>query len=261
MTTPSNHSGQDITLEQLLRRGDVWRGQSQRFAHQAAVDTGHSILNDALLHKGWPLASLVEICQPNIGGQSEWLLMAPALRQLTVGYTVLLNPPAMPFAAGLIQLGLDLDRLLIVRTAHKSDFLASFVELTRSEICAAVLAWQPKQNLSYTELRKCLLAAADRQGLTLLFRPANVQKQSSPAVLRILTKLNDQTLELHIFKQKGWLGSAATQTLHLPLPEIWTPIAPHSQLDQNYSPPHQSDAQLTQKKALKSQPDIRRNKP
>lgn len=249
MAVHSNRPDKNIALEQLLRRGDVWRGQSQRFAHQAAVDTGHSILNDALLHKGWPLASLVEVCQPNIGGQSEWLLMAPALRQLTRGYTVLLNPPTMPFAAGLIQMGLDLNRLLIVQTANKNDFLASFVELARTEICAALLAWQPKQNLSYTELRKCLLAAADRQGLTLLFRPANVQGQSSPAVLRVMARLNDQTLALHIFKQKGCLGTAATKTLHLPLPETWMPIAPYAQLDQADS------------LDPVPQPDLRRSKP
>jgi len=252
MTDRQNRPDKDLTLEQLLHRGDVWRGQSQRFTPRAAVDTGHSILNDALLHKGWPLGSLVEVCQPTIDGQSEWLLMAPALRQLTRGYTVLLNPPAMPFAAGLIQLGLDLNRLLIVQTANKSDFLTSFVELARTEICTALLAWQPKQNLSYTELRKCLLAAAERQGLSLLFRPASVQRQSSPAVLRIQARLNAQTLELHIFKQKGWLGAAADQTLHLPLPETWMPVASYPQLDQ-----------LDQSNPLRPVPqsDLRRSKP
>jgi protein ImuA len=249
MTTHSNHPDKNLALEQLLRRSDVWRGQSQKLALQAALDTGHDILNAALLHKGWPLANLVEVCQANIEGQSEWLLMAPALRQLTSGYTVLLNPPAMPFAAGLIQLGLDLNRLLIVQTSNKNDFLTSFVELARTEICAALLAWQPKQNLSYTELRKCLLAAADHQGLTLLFRPASVQKQSSPAVLRIMARLSDQTLALHIFKQKGWLGAAAAQTLHLPLPETWMPAAPYAQLDQ------------TESVDPVPQPDLRRSKP
>lgn len=229
------HPDPDSTLEQLLRRGDIWRGQSQRAAPQTALNTGHERLNAALLHQGWPLATLVEVHQPHTAGQSEWLLLAPALRQLTVGYTVLLNPPALPFAAGLIQLGLDLDRLLIVQTPSKQDFLAGFVELARAEICAALLAWQPKHKLTYTELRKCLLASAECRGLRLMFRPAQVQQQSSPAVLRLTARLHSQTLELNIFKQKGWLGAAASRPLHLPLPENWMPLAPYGQLDQTPS--------------------------
>lgn len=232
MTCDKPTSTNRVILEQLLRRGDVWRGQSQRFVAQTTLDTGHSSLNEALLNKGWPLASLVEVCQPSVYGQSEWLLAAPALRNLSAGYTVLLNPPAMPFAPGLIQLGIDLDRLLIVQADKKADFLAAFVELARAEICVALLAWQPKQNLSYTELRKCLLASADGRGLAMLFRPATVRSQSSPASLRLFTQLNSQFLQIDIFKQKGWLGKDAAQTVHLPLPDIWMPVAAHAQLDQ-----------------------------
>jgi protein ImuA len=244
MTPPARHT--DALLEQLLRRGDIWRGQSQSAAPQTALDTGHAPLNEALLHKGWPLATLVEIHQ-ELAGQGEWLLLTPALRRLTAGYTVLLNPPALPFAAGLIQLGLDLDRLLVVQASSKPDFLAGFLELARSPICAALLAWQPKHNLSYTELRKCLLAANESRGLRLLFRPARVQQQSSPAVLRLATKLHSRALELHIFKQKGWLGAAASRPLQLPLPETWMPLAPYGQLDQS--------------SAAESQPDLRWSKP
>jgi len=227
------------SLEQLLRRGDVWRGQSQQFVPQAALDTGYAELNEHLLNHGWPLASLVEIDQPGgsraIGdniGCGEWLLLAPALRQLKEGYIVLLNPPAMPFAQGLIQAGMDLDRLLIVETEKKADFLASFTELARASICVALMAWQPKQNLTYTELRKCQLACNDGQGLYMLFRPLTAQQQSSPAALRLRTKLNFQALEIQITKQKGSLNKEH-QAIHLPVPETWLPQAPHAQLGQN----------------------------
>jgi protein ImuA len=239
---PAGHA----TLEQLLRRGDVWRGQSRPLAPQAALDTGHLSLNGALLHQGWPLASLVEVCQPDMCGQGEWLLTAPALRQLVAGYIVVLNPPAMPFAAGLIQLGLDLDRLLIVRADNKADFLAAWAELARAEICAALIAWQPKQNLSYTELRKCLLAAGDGKALCLLFRPAGVRRQSSPAALRLLTQLQAESLRIDIVKQKGWLGKSASQTLHLPLPDTWRPV---------------TDSALHQIDSATPTADLRRSKP
>lgn len=240
-----------VCLEQLLRRGDVWRGRSQCFVPQAALDTGHAELNAGLLNSGWPLASLVEICQPgalqgpaNTGAvsQGEWLLLTPALRQLKDGYTVLLNPPAKPFAPGLIQAGIDLDRLLIVEAEKKVDFLASFTELARAEICVAIMAWQPKQNLNYTELRKCQLACSDGKGLYLLFRPVSVQRQSSPAALRLRVKLHLRSLEIQIFKQKGSLNQADKTGIHLPLPETWLPVAPHPDLGRDTSDSSRSPA-------------------
>lgn len=232
-----------ITLEQLLQRGDIWRGQSQGFAPQAALDSGHSELNTYLLHKGWPLGSLVEICQPaalngaHVMSQGEWLLLAPALRQIKEGYTVLLNPPALPFAPGLIQAGMNLDHLLVVAAEKKADFLASFTELARADICTALMAWQPKHNLSYTELRKCQLACSEGKGLYLLFRPLSVQQQSSPAALRLRSQLHLRSLEIQIFKQKGSLNPANNTSIHLPLPETWLPIAAHANLGQEKSPP------------------------
>lgn len=222
------------SLEQLFRRGDVWRGKSQGFAPQAALDTGHAELNARLLHKGWPMASMVEVCQPKTGvlSQGEWLLFSPALKQLESGYVVLLNPPALPFAPGLIQAGIDLNRLLIVETEKKTDFLVSFTELARADICVALMAWQPKNNLSYTELRKCQLACNEGKGLFMMFRPASVQQQSSPAVLRLSTKLHASSLEIQIFKQKGSLNQTNDSSIYLPLPETWLPIAHHANLGQ-----------------------------
>jgi cell division inhibitor SulA len=182
---------------------------------------------------------LVEVCQPgalqgpaNTGAtsQGEWLLFAPSLHQLKEGYTVLLNPPATPFAPSLIQAGIDLDRLLIVEAEKKADFLASFTELARADICVAIMAWQPKQNLNYTELRKCQLACSDGKGLYILFRPISVQRQSSPAALRLRAKLHFRSLEVQIFKQKGLLSQASNTAIHLPVPETWLPVAPHAHL-------------------------------
>lgn len=84
-----------ITLEQLLLRDDMWMGHSNRFTVRAAVATGHDELNTALLNRGWPLASLVEVCQQ--GMQCEWQLFIPALLEMP-GLVVLLNPPATPFS-------------------------------------------------------------------------------------------------------------------------------------------------------------------
>lgn len=209
-----------------MLRGDIWRGQSQGFSPKVAVDTGYSALNAGLLANGWPLRSLIEVCQQNLSN-SEWLLMMPALLKTNGGYIVLLNPPAIPFCQALIQAGLDLERVLIVQVTTKADFLASFFELTRAEACDAVLAWQPKQALNYTELRKCLLATADGAGLYVMFRPASSQQQSSPAVLRILTQLTATDLHITILKEKGALQNQHSRPISLSVPTIWQGLLPH----------------------------------
>ena len=58
------------TLEQLLRREDLWRGDSQRFAAlRSVVGTGFDLLNAVLLGRGWPTGTLIEFCQD--GWQAE----------------------------------------------------------------------------------------------------------------------------------------------------------------------------------------------
>nr|MBX2859038.1 hypothetical protein [Cellvibrionaceae bacterium] len=208
----------DVSLKSILRRSDVWRGDSKRFATQHRLDTGYSALNKALLVKGWPLGDMLEVCQPVSYGHSEWLLLAPALRKLHGGYIVLLNPPAIPFCQGILQMGLDLNRIVVVQSAGRGDFLKSFVELARAKVCRALLAWSPNVALSYTDLRKCLLACSTTS-LTVLFRHRHALQQSSPAGLRLACEVNAQGLAIDIRKQKGLLAKRS-QVINLPLPRF-----------------------------------------
>src|SRR5690606_4245093 len=218
-----------LSLEQLLRRDDIWRGQCRSSGQQRALDTGHPQLNGGLLHGGWPLGALVEICQRPLQGERQ--LFLPALRAAGPGLVALLNPPAEPFSQALIQAGVDLDRLVVVKATDKASFLACFGELARSGGCGAVLGWQPRDNLSYTELRKCLLAAAEGSGLYAIFRPSPAQRQSSPAPLRLFCQLLPAGLEVTVFKQKGMLQRHQPRPLILPLPEGWQLAPAHSALD------------------------------
>lgn len=217
-----------ISLEQLLLRDDMWMGHSQRFSTRAAVETGYEELNTGLLNRGWPLGSLVEVCQH--GMQGEWQLLTPALLELP-GLIVLLNPPAAPFAQAFIQAEIDLERLLVVTASEKSHFIACFIELSRASI-GAVLAWQPKESMTYTELRKCQLAASEGTGMSVMFRPASAQQQSSPATLRIYAQIVPTGLEITVFKQKGHLQTQQARPIVLPLPERWKPALPYHALNQ-----------------------------
>jgi hypothetical protein len=228
MSTTSSDHPSDASLEQLLLRDDLWLGHSQRFTGRAAIATGHTLLDEQLLHQGWPLGTLIEVCQPQM--QGEWLLFAPALLQVS-GLIVLLNPPALPFAQAFIQAGFDLDRVLVVKATEKDPFIGCFTELARASV-GAVLAWQPAEAISYTELRKCLLSAADGTGLCVMFRPFAAQQQSSPARLRLFTRFIVDGLEVTLFKQTGYLQKQQPQPLVLELPDHWKAAPAYAALDQ-----------------------------
>lgn len=202
-------------------------GHSQRFTTRAAVGTGYEELNAGLLNKGWPLGSLIEVCQQ--GMQGEWHLFTPALVGLP-GLVVLLNPPATPFNQAFIQAGIDLERLIVVTAPEKSQLIACFIELSRASI-GAIFAWQPDEGMTYTELRKCQLATADAKGLSIMFRPASAQQQSSPASLRVYAQLIPSGLEVTVFKQKGHLQTQQAKPIVLALPEQWAPALPYHALN------------------------------
>lgn len=217
-----------VSLERLLLRDDTWMGHSQRFISRSALATGYEELNRGLLNQGWPLGCLIEVCQR--GMQGEWQLFTPALLHMP-GLIVLLNPPAVPFCQALIQSGIDLERLIVVNAAEKKHFIASFIELTRTTI-GSVLAWQPDDAPTYTELRKCLLATAEGKSLSVMFRPSTAQQQSSPAALRVFARIIPGGLEITVFKQKGSLQTQQPRPIVLALPDSWQPALAYHALNQ-----------------------------
>lgn len=219
-----------VSIEQLLLRDDTWLGHSGRFTSRKVVSTGYSELDEGLMNQGWPLNSLVEICQATM--QAEWQLCLPALQGMP-GLVVLLNPPATPFCQAFMQVGIDLERLVVVNAVEKSDFVASFIELARAGV-GTLLAWQPEDQLTYTELRKCSLATTEGTGLCIMFRPAEAQQQNSPAALRVFAQLVPDGLEITAFKQRGFLQKHQPRPMIIPLPDVWQPALPFYALNQKY---------------------------
>lgn len=225
------NTSDNAALEKLLQRSDIWRGRSAPVCNQTTLDSGFAPLNTQLLNQGWPCGSLIEICQP-APGHGDWLLLAPALQRLQQrhpqSHTVLLNPPALPFCQGLIPAGIPFSQLLLIRINTKADFVASFVELARASSCTLLVAWQPKQALNYSELRKCQLATAEGAGLYVLFRPLQALQQSSPAALRLQIQLEHSNLRILFIKQRGQLYQS--EAVNLPLPKHWLAATPHRML-------------------------------
>jgi len=230
MTEAASLNPLPISLQQLLQRDDVWQGSAKRYSSiVAAVPTGFAVLDAQLVNGGWPLGSLIEVCHHRM--QLEWQLFMAACLMMP-GLLVLVNPPAAPFAQAFIQAGLDLERLIIIHPSDNNQFIATFSELARANL-GAVMAWQPNQALSYTQMRKCVLAASEGQrGLNVLFRAAKELQQSSPAALRLFARLVQDGIEVSIVKQKGRLQTHQARPIKLPLPEQWQALPAHHQLGQ-----------------------------
>ncbi len=215
------------SLEQLLRRPDLWRGHSHRFTKEKGIDSGYPNLNQALQHEGWPNASLIEVCQAFHA--CEWWLFSPAIQTVlgaqAGGSIALINPPAMPFIQGLQKIGIDTRRLLIIDTKTPQDFVYSFTEVSQSPACPIIFAWQAQYTLPYTQLRKLQLCALEHYGLSVIFRHERVMSQSSPASLRLVLTPTEQYIHLNIVKQPGKLRHTH---IKLPIPDVWKALPTHS---------------------------------
>ncbi len=205
---PTDNLPTSAILNQLLGRGDIWVGCAKQTVARNTVSSGVELL-DTMLLGGWPLGSLLEICLQGATG-AEWILLSKSLAAQGSRPIFLLNPPMIPFGPALVEMGIDLNRVFVVRTDNKVSFVNAFVELARASHCSALLAWQPKESLTYTELRKFLLACSGGNGLYSLIRPASAQRESSPATLRLAVSVHGLDLKLSIFKQRGMLENYDT---------------------------------------------------
>lgn len=171
----------------------VWRADAlARHASPAGVvATGHALLDAELPGGGWPVGGLCEILQTH-SAQSEWRLLLPALcaaqkpaaRPDATSWVVLIGPPQVPFGPALAAQGLDVRRLLWVKAQASAERLWAAEQALRCAGVAAVLAWLPQ--VQAAQLRRLQMAALTHAKLLFVMRPASAQRESSPAVLRLV---------------------------------------------------------------------------
>lgn len=209
-------------LSALLARPDIWQASSPRqhgSGHNSGLNTGHSVLNQALHQGGWPLGAITEIlCDQRGIGELELLLPTLAEYARQDQKVVFISPPCIPYAPALMQAGIDPQHLVVIQAQTSTEQLWAADQLLRADVAGAVLCWLDQANLKQRQLRKLQLAARISHSLSLLFRPGHCAAEASPAALRI--ELSSQSTaepscHLHILKQRGgWAG----QTLTLPRP-------------------------------------------
>ncbi len=216
-----------MSLDALLRQGDVWRGSAQdprsREANATDLATGHAALDEALPGGGWPRGALTEILHPR-DGIGELQLVIPLLARLTAASRRVLwvDPPFIPYAPALELAGVSLYYTHVVRSDKAEDALWALEQSLRTGTCAAVLAWP--RNPTPPQLRRLQLAAETGDCAAFLFRPATVAGQTSPAALRLLLTPEARALKLDVIKCRGRFFS---RPIRLPLPPAHTDATAH----------------------------------
>jgi len=192
-------------LEQLLRHPGVWKA-GQDGSRRRVLPTGFPEL-DVALSGGWPVGRLIELLVEPYGiGELRLLMPALLARAGKCGanrWIILVAPPYIPYAPAFAAQGLNLSRLLVARCRRQADILWAVEQALQSTTCAAVLAWSDGGD--DRALRRLQLAAeTDGSCLFVLFRPARLGRQRSPATLRLRLRAGaGGALDLDIFKNQG----------------------------------------------------------
>ena len=218
---------------ELDRHPGIWRGSEFARTGCPGIATGFAALDAELPGGGWPCAALTEIL-PQHEGIGELRILGPALAQLASQgkFVAWIAPPYLPYAPALDAAGIDLERVVIVKTAKDGDSLWAAEQALRSAACGGVLAW-PRE-IRYTQLRRLQLAAEGGRCLAVLFRPTRAGREPTPAVLRIALATSAGGLALSILKRRG---TPLSQPILLPA--LSAPLAAAGS-----SPPSRFDAHV-----------------
>ena len=189
-------------LAELLSHPAIWRGGALGSVATPGVPTGFPALDAELPGGGWPAAALTEIL-PQHEGIGELRILGPALASLAARgrWLTWIAPPYLPYAPALQAAGIDLARLLVVKTRSPRETLWAVEQALRSNACGAVLAWP--ERIAWPELRRLQLATEGSQALAVLFRPPRAAGEASPAALRLALDTCEGDLAVRILKRRG----------------------------------------------------------
>lgn len=199
-------------LDQLLQNPRIWRGQQQ--AEQSGwqgLATGYPRLDRHLPGGGWPKHALTEILLEH-HGTGELKLLMPALANLSqasgqvgsdnnAGWIAWIAPPFEPYPPALVQWGVDLSHVLIVRPKEDTEVLWAAEQALSSGNCAAVLLWS--QTFDDAASRRLQLAAEKGRSWAVAFRSIRALSQASAAALRIRVMAGHNGTDLGILKSRG----------------------------------------------------------
>ena len=217
---------------------ELWRAHQLGGAARAVRPTGFGLLDGQLPGGGWPCGVLTELllAQPGVG---EMRLLAPVMavprrddtQTLSDGRSVMLfGPPAAPCAQAWQQMGVDVDRLIVVHGREgvagasvrhlltPADLLWALEQALRSGQVGVVLAWLPER-LAAGALRRLQLAAQAHEGPAFMLRGMGERCKPSPAPLRLALHpgRGPDEIAVQVLKRRG---PAAGPPVRLSLPPV-----------------------------------------
>lgn len=218
----------DDAIEKLLQNPRVWRGRSSA-PNWRGLASGYPQLDRHLPGGGWPPHALTEILLAQTGA-GELKLLMPALARLSqsnsgssaadqagddmdrAGWIAWIAPPFHPYPPALVQWGIDLTRILIVRPKAATEALWAAEQALSSGNCAAVLLWS--DSLNDASSRRLQLAAEQGKSWAVAFRPLTALSQASAAALRIRLTVKREGTALDILKSRGGRPATLHNVIH-----------------------------------------------
>ena len=191
-----------VGLQNILCHPAIWRGNELGRVGTPSVPTGFAELDAELPGGGWPTAALTEIL-PQHDGIGELRILGHALARLSARgrWLAWIAPPYLPYAPALQAAGIDLAKLLCIKTRSPRETLWAIEQALRSNACGAVLAWPDK--ITYPKLRRLQLAAEGNPVLAVLFRAPRTAGETSPAALRLSLQTCAGDLAVRVLKRRG----------------------------------------------------------
>jgi len=168
-------------LNQLLtERSDIWRGAKR--PKPQAVSTGQPALDQWLPHHGWPCGQLIAF-RPSHIGSGEFSILLPFLAKQTQQElpVLLISPPLIPCPQTLLQAGIDLKHLVVVRSINKQ--LWATEQALKSGLCGAIVVWPSSRLLSTVAMRRLQLACERGDAPVFLIAYKKVSGLSWPCAL------------------------------------------------------------------------------
>lgn len=197
------------TLQALLARPDVWRGDGAEKSRGAAVlPTGLAALDALLPGGGWPLGAVTEILLPREGiGEIRLVVPALAAQSRRGRWIAWIEPPHVPYAPALAAMGVRLSRVLYVSAGTDRDRHWAAAQCLRSGACGAVLAWPGE--CDDRSFRRLQLAAGKGGAMGVLFRPERAAARPSHAALRLRLARSPRGAVVEVVKGRGGAGRSA----------------------------------------------------
>lgn len=213
------------SINQLLKNPALWQAaqvDTTRLTHS----TGFTELDMQLADGGWPKAAVTELLLPH-AGVGELRLLSPMLSKLSAqqGYVVLVDPPFLPYAPALNKQGLNLNKLLVIRSKTVEQAIWASYQALTSQCCSVVLTWLSGLSSYKNEIRKLSLGARQGDCWSFVLRDEKAKQHPSAAKLRVLLSMATQgSTKLSIIKQPGGWNCREVQLNLFPEQRYWTPV-------------------------------------